>query len=135
MNYEDIRQFITSHIHEWDQSHTNVDVLYVNRKGLDDIDTSRPFVKLFIDYGTSRTASIDVKPNKRVTGTLTLQCFAPLDSGHRNLTLLVDELVSHCEYARSTDRKVQLLTATVVNVNNDRFFQINVNINFRASNC
>ena len=131
MNLETIRQYITSHLHTWDQSNTTK-VIYDNRHA-NDIDTTLPFVKLNTNFGNAQTVSIDSGPKRRRTGTVTLQCFAPKNTGLKNLTLIVDDLVSHFEYNRSTNRKVWFGTSDVINVANDSFYQINININFQAS--
>ena len=74
MNLEDIRQYITSHLYQWDTNNTNTVVVYDNRHAKD-IDTTKPFVKLNINYGNAITAG---QPKyRRRTGTVTLQCFAP----------------------------------------------------------
>lgn len=87
--------------------------------------------RLSIQHATAFMAGMADHPYTRRPGQVVIQCFARVRTGTKALNDLTDALVAHFNYWSSGD--LECLEASQVVVGEfEGFYQINVNIRFRA---
>ncbi|WP_280041289.1 hypothetical protein [Pseudomonas sp. Hg5Tf] len=105
----------------------------------ENIDTSGVFkppatglwCRLNLQYATAFMAGMADRPHTRKPGQISIQCFARARTGLKPLNLLAGELEAHLAYWMTG--QLECMEATQVDAGEfDGFYQINVNIRFRA---
>lgn len=87
--------------------------------------------RLHIGYATAFMAGMADRPHTRKPGIVTVQCFARVRTGIKGLNELADALEAHFAYWSSGD--LECMEASQVDAGEfEGFYQINVNIRFRA---
>lgn len=87
--------------------------------------------RLNIQHATAFMAGMADKPYTRKPGQISIQCFARLGTGTKALNVLSDQLEAHFAYWQSGD--LECLEASQIPAGEfEGFYQVNVNIRFRA---
>lgn len=87
--------------------------------------------RLNIQHATAYMAGMADQPYTRKPGIIVVQCFARLRTGMRGLNELADALEAH--FAYWTEGDLECIEASQVDAGEyEGFYQINVNIRFRA---
>lgn len=87
--------------------------------------------RLNIQLATAFMAGMADKPYTRKPGQISIQCFARLGIGMKALNVLSDQLEAHFAYWQSGD--LECLEASQIPAGEfEGFYQVNVNIRFRA---
>lgn len=84
-----------------------------------------------IQYATAFMAGMADQPYTRKPGQISIQCFARVHTGTKSINHLVDALEAHFAYWMSGDLEC-MEASQVVAGEFEGFYQINVNIRFRA---
>ncbi|UXV21069.1 DUF4128 domain-containing protein [Pseudomonas fluorescens] len=84
-----------------------------------------------VQYATAFMAGMADKPYTRKPGQVSIQCFARLNTGTKAINELADALEAHFAYWMSGDLEC-MAASQVVAGEFQGFYQINVNIRFRA---
>lgn len=139
MTYEQIRQAIVGRMAEF-QGIERERVFYPNEQlppeNLDESGIFKPpaeglWCRLQIAHGTAFMAGMADRPHTRKPGVIIVQCFARARTGIRGLNELADALEEHFAYWGQGD--LECLEASQLDAGEfDGFYQINVNIRFRA---
>lgn len=87
--------------------------------------------RLNIQHATAFMAGMADKPYTRKPGQVSIQCFARLNTGTKAINELADALETHFAYWMSGDLEC-MEASQVVAGEFEGFYQINVNIRFRA---
>lgn len=87
--------------------------------------------RLNIQHATAFMAGIADKPYTRKPGQISIQCFAKIATGTMALNTLADQLEAHFAYWQSGDLEFGAASQVVAGEFNG-FYQVNVNIRFRA---
>lgn len=87
--------------------------------------------RLNIQHGTAFMAGMADKPYTRKPGQISIQCFARVATGIKTLNVLADQLEAHFAYWASGDLEFDAASQVVAG-ESEGFYQINVNIRFRA---
>ncbi|UVL53950.1 DUF4128 domain-containing protein [Pseudomonas sp. B21-035] len=105
----------------------------------ENIDTSGAFkppvaglwCRLNLQYATAFMAGMADRPRTRKPGQISIQCFARARTGLKALNLMADDLEAH--FAYWMNGQLECMEATQVDAGEfEGFYQINVNIRFRA---
>jgi hypothetical protein len=89
------------------------------------------WARLNIQYATAFMAGMADRPYTRKPGQISIQCFARERTGTKAITELADALEAHFAYWMSGDLECQEASQIVAG-EFEGFYQINVNIRFRA---
>jgi hypothetical protein len=129
MTYEDIRKLITARmvafagLPQESIDYPNAQTFTPPAEGL--------WCRLNIQHATAFMAGMADKPYTRKPGQISIQCFARLGTGMKALNVLSDQLEEHFAYWQSGD--LECLEASQIPAGEfEGFYQVNVNIRFRA---
>ena len=129
MKYEDIRKLITARmvaftgLPQASIDYPNTTTFAPPADGL--------WCRLNIQHATAFMAGMADKPYTRKPGQISIQCFARLGTGLKALNVLSDQLEAHFAYWQSGD--LECLEVSQIPAGEfEGFYQINVNIRFRA---
>ncbi|MCQ9618395.1 DUF4128 domain-containing protein [Paenalcaligenes niemegkensis] len=129
MTYEEIRIAIESRM----ATFTGIDQLHVDYPN--DVRFTPPekgeWCRLNIQHAPALMAGMADKPYTRKPGQVVIQCFSRIHSGTGALNRLADALEEHFAYWSLGDLECMEASQAVVGEAN-AFYQINVNIRFRA---
>ena len=140
MTYEEIRAAITART----VAFTGIEqerIFYPNAvippKYLDTSGIFKPpsegvWCRMTIQYATAFMAGMGDRPHSRKPGQIVFQCFARPRTGMKPITALVDALEEHFGYWSTGDLECMETSQAVVGDDGNGFYQINVNIRFRA---
>ena len=112
---------------------------YPNQPGIFIPPDTGLWCRLSILHGTAFMAGMAAQPYTRKPGLISIQCFARIRTGTKELNQLADALEAH--FAYWTSGGLECLEASQVNIGagdtagrpeGTGFYQINVNIAFRA---
>ena len=132
MTYEEIRTAITARTGAFDGiERARVD--YQNATGA----VFAPpltglWCRMTIQHATAFFAGMADRPHSRKPGQIVFQCFARPRSGMKPLNDLTDALEAHFGYWSAGDLECMEASQVVVGDDGNGFYQINVNIRFRA---
>ena len=130
MTYEQIRALITARMVAFTGlEQARID--YPNQPAVFTPPTTGLWCRLNIQYATAFMAGMADKPYTRKPGQVSIQCFARLSTGTKAITELADALEAHFAYWMSGDLEC-MEASQVVAGEFEGFYQINVNIRFRA---
>lgn len=87
--------------------------------------------RLNIQHATAFMAGMADKPHTRKPGQISIQCFARVATGTKAINAVADQLEAHFAYWQSGDLECMEASQVVVG-EFEGFYQINVNIRFRA---
>lgn len=87
--------------------------------------------RLNILHATGFMAGMADKPHTRKPGQISIQCFARVATGTKAINAVADQLEAHFAYWQSGDLECMEASQVVVG-ELEGFYQINVNIRFRA---
>ena len=87
--------------------------------------------RLVIQHATAFMAGMADKPHTRRPGLITIQCFARVRTGTKAINDLTDALIAHFGYWSSGDLEC-MEGSQIIAGEFEGFYQINVNIRFRA---
>jgi hypothetical protein len=129
VTYEDIRKLITARmvaftgLPQSNVGYPNAQTYTPPAEGL--------WCRLNIQHATAFMAGMADKPHTRKPGQISIQCFARLGTGTKALNVLSDQLEAHFAYWQSGD--LECLEASQIPAGEfEGFYQVNVNIRFRA---
>lgn len=88
--------------------------------------------RMTIQHATAFMAGMADKPYTRKPGQIVFQCFARPRTGMKPLNVLADALEAHFAYWASGDLECIEASQAVVGDDGNGFYQININIRFRA---
>lgn len=129
MKFEDIRIAIETRM----SSFMGIDQLHIDYAN--DVRFTPPEIGLWcrlnIQHAPAFMAGMADKPYTRKPGQIVIQCFARAHSGTGELNRLADALEEHFAYW-STGHLEFLEASQVVVGHSNSFYQINVNVRFRA---
>ncbi|WP_095151884.1 phage tail terminator-like protein [Pseudomonas sp. Irchel s3b5] len=129
MTYEDIRKLITARMVAFaglPQSSINYPNTQIFTPPADGL-----WCRLNIQHATAFMAGMADKPYTRKPGQISIQCFARVGTGMKALNVLSDQLEAHFAYWQSGD--LECMEASQIPAGEfEGFYQINVNIRFRA---
>jgi len=138
VKYEDIRRAITARMVAFPGlAQDRID--YPNQPQVFEPPEAGLWCRLSIQYGPAFMAGMADQPYTRKPGQIVIQCFDRVRSGSKALAMLADELESH--FAYWSEGHLECLHASQVNVGagdtvgrpeGTGFYQINVNVRFRA---
>jgi hypothetical protein len=130
MTYEQIRSLITARM----VAFTGIEqarIDYPNQPAVFTPPDTGLWCRLNIQYATAFMAGMADKPYTRKPGQISIQCFARERTGTKAITELADALEAHFAYWSSGDLECQ--EASQVPAGEfEGFYQVNVNIRFRA---
>jgi len=130
MTYEQIRVLITSRM----TAFTGLDqarIGYPNQPTVFNPPATGAWCLLNIQYATAFMAGMANRPHTRKPGQISVQCFVRTQTGTKALNQLADALEAHFGYWQSGDLEC-MEASQVVAGEFEGFYQINVNIRFRA---
>ena len=130
MTYEQIRAALTARM----VAFTGVDqarIDYPNQPTVFTPPAAGLWCRFNMQYATAFMAGMADKPYTRKPGQVSIQCFARLNTGTKAINELADALESHFAYWMSGDLEC-MEASQVVAGEFEGFYQINVNIRFRA---
>lgn len=130
MTYEQIRAALTARM----ASFTGIDqarIDYPNQPTVFTPPAADLWCRFNVQYATAFMAGMADKPYTRKPGQVSIQCFARLNTGTKAINELADALEAHFAYWLSGDLEC-METSQVVAGEFEGFYQINVNIRFRA---
>ncbi|RON82437.1 hypothetical protein BK635_13125, partial [Pseudomonas chlororaphis] len=87
--------------------------------------------RLNIQHATAFMAGMADRPHTRKPGQISIQCFARVRTGIKAINELADALEAHFAYWQAGDLECMEASQVVAGEFED-FYQINVNIRFRA---
>ncbi|MEE4332307.1 phage tail terminator-like protein [Pseudomonas alliivorans] len=130
MTYEQIRQLITARMVTF-TGIAQERIQYPNQPDAFDTPADGLWCRLNIQHATAYMAGMADQPYTRKPGIIVVQCFARLRTGMRGLNELADALEAH--FAYWTEGDLECIEASQVDAGEyEGFYQINVNIRFRA---
>ena len=130
MTYEQIRALITARMVAFngiDQARID----YPNQPAVFTPPDSGLWCRLNIQYASAFMAGMADRPYTRKPGQISIQCFARVRTGTKAITELADALEAHFAYWMSGDLEC-MEASQVIAGEFEGFYQINVNIRFRA---
>ncbi|NWD44173.1 phage tail terminator-like protein [Pseudomonas yamanorum] len=130
MTYEQIRAALTARMADF----TGIDqarIDYPNQPTVFTPPAAGLWCRFNLQYATAFMAGMADKPYTRKPGQVSIQCFARLNTGTKAINELADALEAHFAYWMSGDLEC-LEASQVVAGEFEGFYQINVNIRFRA---
>lgn len=130
MTFEEIRSLITARM----VAFTGIEqarIDYPNQPAVFTPPDTGLWCRLNIQYATAFMAGMADKPYTRKPGQISIQCFARERTGTKAITELADALEAHFAYWSSGDLEC-MEASQVVAGEFEGFYQINVNIRFRA---
>jgi len=130
MTFEQIRALITARM----VAFTGVDqarIDYPNQPEVFTPPATGLWCRLNIQYASAFMAGMADRPHTRKPGQISIQCFARERTGTKAITELADALEAHFAYWQSGDLEC-MEASQVVAGEFEGFYQINVNIRFRA---
>ena len=130
MTYEQIRALTTARM----VAFTGIDqarIDYPNQPAVFTPPDSGLWCRLNIQYASAFMAGMADRPYTRKPGQISIQCFARVHTGTKSINHLVDALEAHFAYWMSGDLEC-MEASQVVAGEFEGFYQINVNIRFRA---
>ena len=130
MTFEQIRSLITERMSEFsglDQTRIG----YPNQPKVFTPPATGLWCRLNIQYANAFMAGMADKPHTRKPGQISIQCFARSQTGTKALNQLADALETQFGYWQSGDLEC-MEASQVVAGEFEGFYQINVNIRFRA---
>lgn len=130
MTYERIRELISARMASF-AGMTREQIDYPNQPTVFDPPETGLWCRLNIQYATAFMAGMADKPYTRKPGQISIQCFARERTGTKAITDLADALEAHFAYWMSGDLEC-MEASQVVTGEFEGFYQINVNIRFRA---
>ena len=130
MTFEQIRALITARM----ASFTGIDqarIDYPNQPAVFTPPDTGLWCRLNIQYASAFMAGMADRPYTRKPGQISIQCFARVHTGTKSINQLVDALEAHFAYWMSGELEC-MEASQVVAGEFEGFYQINVNIRFRA---
>jgi len=130
MTFEQIRTLITGRM----VAFTGIDQVridYPNQPAVFNPPDTGLWCRLNIQYASAFMAGMADQPYTRKPGQISIQCFARERTGTKAITELADALEAHFAYWMSGDLEC-MEASQVVAGEFEGFYQINVNIRFRA---
>lgn len=130
MTYEQIRAALTARM----AAFTGIDqarIDYPNQPTVFTPPAAGLWCRFNVQYATAFMAGMADKPYTRKPGQVSIQCFARLNTGTKAINELADALEAHFAYWLSGDLEC-MEASQVVAGEFEGFYQINVNIRFRA---
>jgi hypothetical protein len=130
MTYEQIRAALTARM----AAFTGIDqarIDYPNQPTVFTPPATGLWCRFNVQYATAFMAGMADKPYTRKPGQVSIQCFARLNTGTKAINELADALEAHFAYWMSGDLEC-MEASQVVAGEFEGFYQINVNIRFRA---
>lgn len=130
MTYEQIRALITARM----VSFTGIEqarIDYPNQPAVFTPPDSGLWCRLNIQYASAFMAGMADRPYTRKPGQISIQCFARERTGTKAITELADALEAHFAYWMSGDLECMEASQAIAG-EFEGFYQINVNIRFRA---
>lgn len=130
MTYEQIRAALTARM----AAFTGIDqarIDYPNQPTVFTPPAAGLWCRFNLQYATAFMAGMADKPYTRKPGQVSIQCFARLNTGTKAINELADALEAHFAYWLSGDLEC-MEASQVVAGEFEGFYQINVNIRFRA---
>lgn len=130
MTYEQIRAALTARMVAFigiDQARID----YPNQPTVFTPPAAGLWCRFNVQYATAFMAGMGDKPYTRKPGQVSIQCFARLNTGTKAINELADALEAHFAYWMSGDLEC-MEASQVVAGEFEGFYQINVNIRFRA---
>ncbi|NHC53114.1 phage tail terminator-like protein [Pseudomonas sp. AU8050] len=130
MTYEQIRAALTARMAAFagiEQSRID----YPNQPTVFTPPDARLWCRFNLQYATAFMAGMADRPYTRKPGQVSIQCFARLHTGTKSINDLADALEAHFAYWMSGDLEC-MEASQVVAGEFEGFYQINVNIRFRA---
>ncbi|AZD86512.1 hypothetical protein C4K14_3688 [Pseudomonas chlororaphis subsp. aureofaciens] len=130
MTFEQIRALITARMVAFTGiEQTRID--YPNQPAVFTPPAEGLWCRLNIKHATAFMAGMADRPHTRKPGQISVQCFARAHTGLKALNELADALESHFAYWQTGD--LECMEASQVDAGEfEGFYQINVNIRFRA---
>ena len=130
MTYERIRELISARMASF-AGMTREQIDYPNQPTVFDPPETGLWCRLNIQYATAFMAGMADKPYTRKPGQISIQCFARELTGTKAINELADALEAHFAYWMSGDLEC-MEASQVIAGEFEGFYQINVNIRFRA---
>lgn len=130
MTYERIRELISARMASF-AGMTREQIDYPNQPTVFDPPETGLWCRLNIQYATAFMAGMADKPYTRKPGQISIQCFARERTGTKDITELADALEAHFAYWMSGDLECMEASQAIAG-EFEGFYQINVNIRFRA---
>lgn len=130
MTYEQIRELISARMASF-AGMTREQIDYPNQPTVFTPPDAGLWCRLNIQYATAFMAGMADRPYTRKPGQISIQCFARARTGAKAITELADALEEHFAYWQSGDLEC-MEASQVVAGEFEGFYQINVNIRFRA---
>lgn len=130
MTYEQIRTALTARM----AAFTGIDqarIDYPNQPAVFTPPATGLWCRFNVQYATAFMAGMADKPYTRKPGQVSIQCFARLYTGTKAINELADALEAHFAYWMSGDLEC-MEASQVIAGEFEGFYQINVNIRFRA---
>lgn len=130
MNFEQIRVLITARMVAFSAiEQARID--YPNQPTVFTPPDSGLWCRLNIQYASAFMAGMADRPYTRKPGQVSIQCFARERTGTKAITELADALEAHFAYWQSGDLELMEASQAIAG-EFEGFYQINVNIRFRA---
>ena len=126
MTFEQIRALITARM----VAFTGIDQARIDYPNQPEVFTP-PATGLWCQYASAFMAGMADRPHTRKPGQISIQCFARERTGTKAINELADALEAHFAYWMSGDLEC-MEASQVVAGEFEGFYQINVNIRFRA---
>lgn len=130
MTYEQIRQLIVGRMAVF-AGLEQARIAYPNQPAVFVPPLAGLWCRLNILHATAFMAGMADKPYTRKPGQISIQCFARIRTGIKELTVLADSLETWFAYWSSIELECMEASQVVVG-EFEGFYQINVNIRFRA---
>lgn len=130
MTYEQIRELISARMASF-AGMTREQIDYPNQPTVFIPPDAGMWCRLNIQYATAFMAGMADRPYTRKPGQISIQCFARARTGTKAITELADALEEHFAYWMSGDLEC-MEASQVIAGELEGFYQINVNIRFRA---
>lgn len=130
MTFEQIRSLITARMVAF-AGIEQARIDYPNQPAVFTPPDTGLWARLNIQYATAFMAGMADKPYTRKPGQISIQCFARERTGTKAITELADALEAHFAYWSSGDLECQEVSQAIAG-EFEGFYQINVNIRFRA---
>lgn len=130
MTYEQIRELISARMASF-AGMTREQIDYPNQPTVFTPPDTGLWCRLNIQYASAFMAGMADRPYTRKPGQISIQCFARERTGTKAITELADALEAHFAYWMSGDLEC-MEASQVVAGEFEGFYQINVNIRFRA---
>lgn len=130
MTYEQIRELISARMASF-AGMTREQIDYPNQPTVFTPPDAGLWCRLNIQYATAFMAGMADRPYTRKPGQISIQCFARERTGTKAITELADALEAHFAYWMSGDLEC-MEASQVIAGEFEGFYQINVNIRFRA---